>query len=85
MAPRLSICRPLQNKIILVEPAMLTPNKRIINIENDDRNNKIDSGKKSLIPSLSNTSLSIKLKNLIVSLIGEIEDLPFLCLYAVGI
>ena len=44
------------------------------NIKNKDR------GKNILIPSLKITNFKIKFKNLNVSLIGEIEDFPFLSL-----
>ena len=84
IAPRLSICRPLQNNIILVEPATAIPNKRTNNIATEENIRIIDTGKNNLILLLSKTNFRIKLKNLIVSLIGEIEDDPLLCLYSVG-
>ena len=79
-APKDKIWRPVQNNITLDAAPIGIP----INLKNKIKIEKIisikDIGKKILMPSLSMTNFKIKFKNLNVSLIGEIEELPFLTL-----
>ena len=75
-----NMLRLLQKRVTILELVIPTPTILSIRNKNEVNSIKNDIGKNILIPSVNITSLIIRLKNLSVSLRGDIDDFPILFL-----